>query len=117
MAEIKDIGLEELETMISDDRMLDNLRIAFDPEGMMSTENLVDDLDEAVNEFAEETDDLMDEVDAKDVSLKQILGASAVKPRIARRLNIFTAMLEGRHGKGNQIENLLAHVEEEIANG
>lgn len=119
IGELKDLELDEagMALLIGDDRMLDNLKIALDPVATMSKDSIVDDLDDAVDDFARETDGLMDEIDEKDVPIKQIFGVNAVKPREARRLNLFLAMLEGRHGSGNVKDNLMKHIEEELANG
>lgn len=119
LSELRDLALDEdqMKILINDDRMLDNLKIALDPVATMSKDSIVDDLDEAVDDFARETDDLMSEVEERDVPLKQIFGVTAVKPREARRLNLFLALLQGRHGRDNGRDNLMAHIEEELANG
>lgn len=117
IGELKDLGMEDMDLLIGDDRMLDNLRIAMDPEGTMSDDSMVDDLDKAVGEFASETDEKMEEIEGKDVPVKTLLGFGALKPREARRVSIFMAMLGGRHGDNDPKENFMQHIEKVIDDG
>jgi hypothetical protein len=115
--ELADLDLgEELDALINDDRMRDNLDIAMKTLEEMSHEAFVKDLDKAVDEYAEESDDLMDEIDEKDVPLKQIFEFSSFKPKEARRVNLFLAMIRGK-GDQDTKQSFLAHVEKIIAEG
>lgn len=117
LKEISDLGIaEDLDTYIDDQRFRDILTVAIDPAGEMSTESIIDDIDSAVSDFAEETDRLMDEVEGKDVPMKSLVGFSAVRPRDARRISVFMAMLEGQYGEDKQAA-FMSHVEKVIADG
>ncbi|MBV6634383.1 MAG: ParB N-terminal domain-containing protein [Mameliella sp.] len=119
LKELADLGIageESLSELVADDRMVDNLLTAMDPIAEMDRDSIVTDIETAVSEYAEETDEHMHEVEEKDVAIKAIFEFGKLKPREARRLNVFMAMLKGKHGNDAK-EALLAHAEEVIANG
>jgi len=115
--ELRDLDLgDDLDAYINDDRMIDNLETALNIKGEMNHDAFVDDLDGAVDDYAHESEDLMDEIDQKPVALKTIFEFTALEPRDARRLNVFMAMIKGEHGADAK-DALMAHVEKTIANG
>ena len=115
--ELKDLNLrDELENFIGDDRMIDNLETALDTLAEMDRDSFVKDLDEAVDVYASESDGLMDEIDQKDVMLKTVFEFNGLKPKEARRVNLFMALIKSKSGAEAK-EAFLEHVEKTIAEG
>jgi len=116
LKEINDLGIQDdLDSYIDDKRFRDLLTVAIDPAGEMSSESIISDIEGSVAEFAEETDELMDAVEDKDTPMKSILGFGSVKPRAARRIAVFMAVLEGKYGS-DKYEAFMQHVEQVISN-
>jgi len=115
--ELNDLGiLDNLDIYINDDRMIDNISMAIDAIGGMNRDKIVDSLDQAVEDYANETDDIMGEVDKQELRLKSVLEFDKIQPSEARRLNVFMSILKGEHGDDAK-EAFMAHVEKVIADG